>query len=131
VDTFRHNFRGRVGFVGRQLVLAIKFRIDEFGEKLSGPGQTQFADFVLRVLWLAEHKLGHCPIVHELSLAAALDQPCMRQDFKTMRNRRGSDPADCHNCAGGHFRISGDGLENQQPRFVNYFPSQKWDMREA
>ena len=63
--------------------------------------------------------LRHCPIVHELSLAAALDQPCMRQDFKMMRNRRGRDPAEGHNCAGGHFLISGDDFENQQPRFVS------------
>jgi hypothetical protein len=117
------NFSGRVGFVGRQLVLAIKFRIDEFGENSAAVGR--------RSSLTAEHKLGHCPIVPELSLAAALDQPCMRQDFKTMRNRRGSDPAQGHNCAGGHFLISGNGLENQQPRFVSYFPSQKWGMREA
>jgi hypothetical protein len=70
-----------LALLGGSLSLRSKFRIDEFGEKLSGRGQAQFADFVLRVLWLAEHKLGHCPIVHELSLAAALDQPCMRQDF--------------------------------------------------
>jgi len=63
--------------------------------------------------------LRHGAIVNELSLAAALDQPGMRQDFKMMRNRRGRDPAQGHNCAGGHFLISGDGLENQQPRFVS------------
>jgi hypothetical protein len=43
----------------------------------------------------------------------------MRQDLKMMRNRRGRDPAHGHNCAGVHFLISGDGLENQQPRFVS------------
>jgi|SRR5271167_4901824 len=42
--------------------------------------------------------LRHHAIVHELSLAAALDQPGMRQDFKMMRNRRRRDPAHGHNC---------------------------------
>ena len=54
-------------------------------------------------------RLRHGAIVHELSLAAALDQPGMRQDFKMMRNRRGRDSAHGHNRAGVHFLISGDG----------------------
>ena len=36
-----------------------------------------------------------------------------------MPDRRGRDPAQGHHCAGGHFLISGDGLENQQTRFVS------------
>ncbi len=64
-------------------------------------------------------RLRHGAIVHGLSLAAPLDQPGMRQDFKMMRNRRRRDPAHGHNRAGVNFLISGDGLENQQPRFAS------------
>jgi hypothetical protein len=53
--------------------------------------------------------------VHELSLAAALDQSSMRQDLKMMRNRHWRYSAERGNFAAVDFLIVGDSLENQQP----------------
>ncbi len=64
-------------------------------------------------------RLRHHAIVHELSASAALDQPCVRQDLKVMRNRRRRYFSQGHNCAAVDFLIAGDGLEDQQPRFVS------------